>query len=89
MRLILWTYATGNHRLVDSDIDPKLVKSDRIVQLIGIIIILIAVSISFISVIATFAIYYTVAIFYMVVILGGYGFFGSKSAEKSAEKSTS
>ncbi|UCG54491.1 MAG: DUF1211 domain-containing protein [Dehalococcoidia bacterium] len=86
MRYILWAYATGNHRLVDDDIEPDLVKSDKIQQLLGFVILPIAMCVSFFSVAATYSIYYVLALFFMVMILGNYGIFRSKSVNKKNKR---
>ncbi len=46
---ILWWYATWNRRLVDSDLNPRRVRSMAINLLIGVIIFLAAIGISFIN----------------------------------------
>jgi uncharacterized membrane protein len=49
MRVIIWTYATGKYRLVDRDINPRLVKSDKL-RAIGICLtFMLVIGISFIS----------------------------------------
>jgi uncharacterized paraquat-inducible protein A len=48
--LIMWTYATGKHRLVDSDISPRFVKAYKL-TLIGLLLLFILIiGISFINV---------------------------------------
>jgi len=49
MRVIIWTYATGKYRLVDRDINPRLVKSDKL-RAMGICLsFMLAIGISFIN----------------------------------------
>ena len=50
MALIFWTYATGKHRLVDSDISPRFVKVYKL-TLIGILLLdMLTIGIAFINV---------------------------------------
>ena len=49
MRFILFTYATGNYRLVDSDIDPRLVKRERLTTLVFSLVLLLGIGVTFIS----------------------------------------
>jgi uncharacterized membrane protein len=51
-RFILWTYATGKHRLVDSDISPRLVKRDKFISIVLLLIFMLMIGVSFISVAA-------------------------------------
>ena len=72
MRFILWTYATGKHRLVDRDIDPHLVRNDKIMQLIGALIFCpIVVSVSFLSAVAAYIVMYVGGAFFIVAIIRG------------------
>jgi uncharacterized membrane protein len=57
MAFILWAYATGKYRLVDSDIDPKFVKRTKIMFLISSLFFLLAIGVSFISPVASFCVY--------------------------------
>ena len=54
MRLIIWTYATGKYRLVDSDISPRLVKLDKSIQSGVLLVFMLVIGISFINVTAAF-----------------------------------
>ena len=56
MRLILWTYATGKYRLVDSDINPRLVKGRKLSMIVTSLILILAIGISFINVAAAFSV---------------------------------
>jgi len=53
----LWSYATGKHRLVESDLDPDLVKGGKIMGLIYTLIMLPAIVISFFNPVLSFFIY--------------------------------
>jgi uncharacterized membrane protein len=53
----LWSYVTGKYRLVDDDIDPKIVKRTKIMFVVGFFYFLVAMGVSFISPIAAFCIY--------------------------------
>ncbi len=57
MGFTLWAYATGRYRLVDRDIDPKLVRRTKFMFLISAFFFLLAMGVSFISPIASFCIY--------------------------------
>ena len=71
-RFALWTYATGKHRLVDDDMDPRLVKSDKIMQLIGALVFCpIVAGVSFLSAVAAYIVMYLGGLFFMVVIVRG------------------
>jgi uncharacterized membrane protein len=52
MRFIIWTYATGKYRLVDSDISPRLVKWDKIISIVLTLIFMLMIGVSFINVAA-------------------------------------
>ena len=56
MRLIIWTYATGKYRLVDSDISPRLVKWDKLIQIGFLLCFMLVIGISFINVTAAFSV---------------------------------
>jgi uncharacterized membrane protein len=49
MRVIIWTYATGKYRLVDRDINPRLVKSDTLRAMGICLAFMLAIGISFIN----------------------------------------
>ena len=50
MALIIWSYATGKHRLVDSDISPRFVKVHKL-TLIGLLLLfMLVIGISFVNV---------------------------------------
>jgi uncharacterized membrane protein len=71
-RFALWTYATGNHRLVDNDIDPRLVRSDKMMQLIGALVFCpIVVGLSFLSAVAAYIMMYLGGAFFIVAIVRG------------------
>jgi len=50
MRLIIWTYATGKYRLVDRDINPRLVKWDKLLLIGFCLTFMLVIGISFINV---------------------------------------
>ena len=56
MRFTLWTYATGRYRLVMRDMDPRLLATCRLITIGGSVIILLAIGISFVSLVAGFAV---------------------------------
>jgi uncharacterized membrane protein len=66
-RFALWAYATGNNRLVENDIDPQLVKSDKTMQLIGALVFCpIVVGLSFLSAVAAYITLILVPCLYMI-----------------------
>jgi len=67
----LWAYATGKQRLVDSDLDPALVKGGSLMGLVYTLIMIPAIGISFINPIVSFFIYsFIVVIFIISTALG-------------------
>jgi uncharacterized membrane protein len=61
-----WWYATHNHRLVDPDVSPELVKSVTHVILIGPVVYLIAMGLSYVSTKMSIAIYLLVNLIYIL-----------------------
>jgi uncharacterized membrane protein len=49
MLLIIWTYATGKHRLVDSNISPRFVKVYKLTFIGFLLLFMLAIGISFIN----------------------------------------
>jgi hypothetical protein len=49
MLLIIWTYATGKHRLVDSDISPRLVKVYKFIYIGFLLFFMLSFGICFIN----------------------------------------
>jgi uncharacterized membrane protein len=89
MAFILWTYATGRYRLVDRDIDPKLVRRTKFMFLFASLLFLLAMGISFISPIASFGIYALMALTSIISTwLGEQGFL-SKVMVRMGEKRAS
>ncbi|MFC1875093.1 TMEM175 family protein [Chloroflexota bacterium] len=56
MMFILWTYATGKYRLVDSEIDPHLVKKRKLSLIAPSLIVVLTIGISFVNVTAAFSV---------------------------------
>jgi uncharacterized membrane protein len=67
LRFILWTYATGKHRLVDSDISPHLVKWDRLISIGILLIFMLIIGVSFISVAAGRSAFTLLGVFIVVM----------------------
>jgi uncharacterized membrane protein len=89
MGFILWAYATGEYRLVDSDIDPNLVKRTKAMFFVSSLFFLLAMGISFISPIASFCIYGLMALASIIGSwLGEQGFL-SKVIVRMGEKRVS
>ncbi|NOQ43120.1 MAG: DUF1211 domain-containing protein [Dehalococcoidia bacterium] len=68
---LMWLYATVNYRLVDSHISRKVVKGGRIMGASYVFVILFAIGISFISPVASFAIYALIIVVNMVFAIIG------------------
>jgi uncharacterized membrane protein len=64
--LMLWSYVTGKYRLVDDDIDPRIVKRTKIMFSVSFFYFLVAMGVSFISPIASFCIYGSMALISIV-----------------------
>lgn len=67
----IWAYATGKHRLVDSDLEPALIRAGSLMGLVYTLIIIPAIGISFIKPIISFYIYiFIVVVFIISTALG-------------------
>ena len=66
LRYFLWSYSTGNYRLVDRNIDSREVSMPKIIYPIVILIFIIAVGIGFINTIISICIFASVLIFLIV-----------------------
>jgi uncharacterized membrane protein len=89
MAFILWAYATGKYRLVDRDIDPKLVRRTKFMFLFASLLFLLAIGISFISPIASFCLYGLMALTSIISTwLGEQGFL-SRVIVRMGEERTS
>lgn len=72
MRFALWAYATGKHRLVDRDIDPRYVRNDKMMQLIGALVFCpIIAGVSFLSAVAAYIMIFLGGAFFIVAIIRG------------------
>jgi uncharacterized membrane protein len=69
MRLIIWTYATGKYRLVDSDINPHWVKRDKLISIGIFLVFMLVIGISFINVTAAFSILVLLLVAAIVMLL--------------------
>jgi uncharacterized membrane protein len=56
MRLLIWTYATGKYRLVDSDISPRWLKMNNLITIVFFPSFILVIGVSFISVTAAFSV---------------------------------
>jgi len=75
MALILWIYVTGKRRLVDSGINPELVRRRKMMFLTTSPIFLIAIVISFINPVIAFYIYGLIAVYSIISTwIGWHGF---------------
>jgi uncharacterized membrane protein len=63
MRFIMWTYATGKHRLVEKDISPRLLKWDRLISIAIFLIFTLMIGVSFINVAAARAVFSLLGVF--------------------------
>jgi uncharacterized membrane protein len=88
MGFALWTYATGRYRLVDRDIDPKLVKRTKIMFFVASLLFLLAIGVSFASPVASFCLYGLMALTSIISSwLGEQGFL-SKVIVRMGDKKT-
>ena len=55
MRLLIWTYATGKYRLVDSDISPRWLKMNHLISIVFLPSFILVIGVSFINVTAAFS----------------------------------
>ncbi len=69
MRLIIWTYATGKYRLVDSDINPSWVKRDKLISIGILLIFMLVIGVSFINVTAAFSVLVLLLVASVVMLL--------------------
>ena len=65
-RYLIWSYATGNYRLVDRNIDPLEVKTPKIVYPIAITVFMIGIGIAFLNTIASICIFALMLAFLIV-----------------------
>jgi uncharacterized membrane protein len=72
---VQWWYAARNHRLVDSDLDPVFIKIMSRRGLVGPIIYLIAIGISFISIQISLIFYIAIPLYYLVPARKGKSWF--------------
>ena len=63
---VQWWYATKDYRLVDSDLDPTFITIMSRSSLIGPIFYLIAVALSFVSIIVSLVLFMAIPIYYLV-----------------------
>jgi len=69
MRLIIWTYATGKYRLVDSDISPRWVKLDKLISIGVLLSFMLVIGVSFINVTAAFSVLVLLLVTSIVMLL--------------------
>ena len=69
MRLIIWTYATGKYRLVDSDINPRWVKRDKLISIGILLTFLLVIGVSFINVTAAYSVLVLLLVVSIVMLL--------------------
>ena len=65
-RYILWSYATGNYRLVDRNIDPREIRMPKIIYPIAIAVFMMGMGIAFLNTIASICIYALMLTFLIV-----------------------
>jgi len=69
MRLMIWTYATGKYRLVDSDINPRWVKLEKLISIGILFIFMLVIGVSFINVTAAFSVLVLLLVASIVMLL--------------------
>jgi len=67
----LWLYATGKHRLVDADLEQDLIKGGNLMAMAYLIIILVALGLSFLNPVISFILYFLIVV--AVIILTAMG----------------
>jgi len=55
MRLLIWTYATGKYRMVDSDVSPAWLKMNKLISIVFLPSFMLVIGVSFINVTAAFS----------------------------------
>lgn len=70
-RIVIWRYAVGEHRLVDPDLSPQLIRTNTLIPLVAILGAFINSLIAFVSPLAAIIIYYVLVLFYLMVIVKG------------------
>lgn len=63
-----WWYATKNHRLVDSNLDPILIKVMLRIYSVGIIIFLVAIAVSFVNVHLSLILYIAAPLYFLIPV---------------------
>ena len=63
---VQWSYATKEHRLVDSDLDPNFITIMSRRGVAGIIIYLIAAALSFASTTASLVLFIVIPVYYLI-----------------------
>ena len=66
IRYAMWCYATGNHRLVEPDINLIMVRRTKLMLLMGITVFAVGIGISFVSALATVCLYLVMLIFVII-----------------------
>jgi uncharacterized membrane protein len=69
MRLLIWAYATGKYRLVDSDINPRLVKRDKLISIGILLAFILVIGVSFINVTAAYYVLVLLLVASIVMLL--------------------
>ncbi len=69
----IWTYAAGKHRLVDSDLDPALIRGGSLMGLVYTLIMIPAIGISFVKPIVSFYIYIFLVVAFIISTALGKG----------------
>jgi uncharacterized membrane protein len=69
MRLMIWTYATGKYRLVDSDISPRWVKRDKLISIGILLTFMLVIGVSFINVTAAYSVLVLLLVASIVMLL--------------------
>ena len=67
----LWLYATVKHRLVDTEIEQDMIKGANMMAIAYLVIILVALGVSFISPVVTFILYFLIVV--AVIVLTAMG----------------
>ncbi|MFC2000901.1 TMEM175 family protein [Chloroflexota bacterium] len=87
LRFFIWNYATGNYRLVDSDLECHVIRGDKIVWICALVIILATMGIALISATAATIVFYLMIVFLIVMFIRGRVLTFGRRATKKEEHS--
>ena len=66
MRYAMWSYATGRHRLIDSDADPRQIRGPKVMLVTGVVVFIAGMGVSLVSTIAAICIFSAAIVFFII-----------------------